>query len=121
MRGTTRSRDRVDAITAAGAEPVLADPDRVGTLVAALDGVTIVVWLLGRATGSPDQLAALHGDRLRALFEKLVDTMVRGVVLEAAGEGDAAIARKAAATWSIPVEVVDAGEDPYQAVGRRLA
>jgi uncharacterized protein YbjT (DUF2867 family) len=107
VRGTTRSRERLDAIAAAGAEPVLADPDRVGTLVSALDAVAIVVWLLGRATGTSEQLAALHGDRLRALFEKLVDTMVRGVVLEPAGEGDTAIADEAATRWAIPVAIAD--------------
>ena len=120
VRGTTRSRERLAAIEDAGAAPVLADPDRVGTLVPALDAVAIVVWLLGRATGSPEQLAALQGDRLRALFEKLVDTTVRGVVLEPAGEGDAAIARDAAATWSIPVRILGAAEDPADAVADLL-
>jgi uncharacterized protein YbjT (DUF2867 family) len=116
VRGTTRSRERFDAIATAGAEPVLADPDRVGTLVSALDAVAVVVWLLGRVTGSPEELRALHGDRLRALFEKLVDTTVRGVVLEPAGEGDAAIARAAAATWSIPVEITSEARPPEAAV-----
>ena len=107
VRGTTRDRARFEDIAAAGAEPVLADPDLVGTLVSALDAVAIVVWLLGRATGPPEQLAALHGERLRALFEKFVDTTVRGVVLEPAGESDIAIARAAAATWSIPVVILE--------------
>jgi Trk K+ transport system NAD-binding subunit len=120
VRGTTRTRERFDAIAATGAEPVVADPDRVGTLVATLDAVAIVVWLLGRATGPPEQVASLHGDRLRTLFEKVVDTMVRGVVLEAAGEGDAAIAREAATTWSIPVRVLGTGEPPMTAVSGLL-
>jgi uncharacterized protein YbjT (DUF2867 family) len=106
VRGTTRDRGRFDAIAAAGAEPVRADPDRVGTLVAALDAVAVVVWLLGRASGTPEQLAALHRERLRAFFETVVDTVVRGVVLEPAGEGDAAIAREAASTWAIPVVIL---------------
>jgi uncharacterized protein YbjT (DUF2867 family) len=108
VRGTTRDRGRFDAIAAAGAEPVRADPDRVGTLVAALDAVAVVVWLLGRASGTPEQLAALHSDRLRAFFETVVDTVVRGVVLEPAGEGDAAIAREAASTWAIPLMILEA-------------
>ena len=107
VRGTTRDRGRFDAIAAAGAEPVRADPDRVGTLVAALDAVAVVVWLLGRASGTPEQLAALHRERLRAFFETVVDTVVRGVVLEHAGEGDAAIAREAASTWAIPVVILE--------------
>ena len=46
------------------------------------------------------------------LCEKLVDTPVRGLVYEGAGSlpdevlaGGAEIVRRAAATWSIPVEV----------------
>ena len=107
VRGTTRDRGRFDAIAAAGAEPVRADPDRVGTLVAALDAVAVVVWLLGRASGTPEQLAALHRERLRAFFETVVDTVVRGVVLEPAGDGDAAIAREAASTWAIPLVILE--------------
>jgi uncharacterized protein YbjT (DUF2867 family) len=107
VRGTTRDRGRFEAIAAAGAEPVRADPNRVGTLVAALDAVAVVVWLLGRASGTPEQLAALHQERLRAFFETVVDTVVRGVVLEPAGAGDAAIAREAAGTWAIPVVVLE--------------
>ena len=101
VRGTTRDRARLHAIAAAGAEPVLADPDRVGTLVQGLAGVTIVCRLLGGAA-SP----ALHGPRLRALLEKLVDTPVRGYVHEAAGAGDEALVHQAAETWSIPVAIV---------------
>jgi uncharacterized protein YbjT (DUF2867 family) len=112
VRGTTRDPARRAAIAAAGAEPVLADPDRVGTLVAALDGVTIFCRLLGAATGTPDDLAQLHGPRLRALLEKLVDTPVRGYVHEAAGEGDAALVREAAETWSIPVRMLASGPWP---------
>jgi uncharacterized protein YbjT (DUF2867 family) len=114
VRGTTRDRGRFGAIAAAGAEPVLADPDRVGTLVSALEAVAIVVWLLGRATGTPEALAALHGERLRAFFESVVDTTVRGVVLEPSGEGSKAIANQAARTWSIPVVVLE--ESPQRAV-----
>jgi uncharacterized protein YbjT (DUF2867 family) len=110
VRGTTRSPERLDAIRAAGAEPVLADPDRVGTLVSALGAVAVVVWLLGPVP-EPD----LHRLRLRALFEKVVDTTVRGVVLETTEEG-AAVGREAAETWAIPVRVLGPGEDPAAAV-----
>ena len=107
VRGTTRDRRRFDAIAAAGAEPVRADPDRVGTLVSALDAVAIVVWLLGRATGTSEQVAALHGERLRAFFETVVDTTVRGLVFEPAGTDSTAIAREAASTWAIPLVVLE--------------
>ena len=101
VRGTTRDPARLEAIAAAGAEPALADPDRVGTLVDALAGVTIVCRLLGAVDD-----ASLHGPRLRALLERLVDTPVRGYVHETAGAGDEALVREAAATWSIPVATV---------------
>src|ERR671936_2447032 len=77
VRGTTRDPARTAAIAEAGAEPFVGDPDRIATLMDALVGVTVVVWLLG---GVPSE--DLHGPRLRMLFEKLVDTPVRGFVYQ---------------------------------------
>jgi threonine dehydrogenase-like Zn-dependent dehydrogenase len=91
VRGTTRSGARRDAIEAAGAEVWIGDPDRIGTLSYALDGVTILCWLLGSAGGSPEQVAALNGSRLRMLLERTIDTTVRGVLYEAAGSVDAGV------------------------------
>jgi len=78
----------------------------------AIAGVTIVVWLLASASG--ERAAELHAGRLRMLCEKLVDTHVRGLVYEGAGSlpdevlaGGAEIVRRAAATWSIPVEILE--------------
>jgi uncharacterized protein YbjT (DUF2867 family) len=113
VRGTTRDPARADAIAAAGAEPYLGDPDRIGTLMNALAGVTVVCWLLGSV---PDR--DLHGGRLRMLFEKLVDTPVRGVVYERALPEGEAIARDAAERWRIPVEVIEPGSDAGAAVDR---
>jgi uncharacterized protein YbjT (DUF2867 family) len=104
VRGTTRDPARVDAISAAGAEPYLGDPDRIATLMDALTGVTVLVWLFGDVAD-----ADLHGGRLRMLFEKLVDTPVRGVVYEAGETAGEAIARDAAGRWRIPVEIVTTG------------
>jgi uncharacterized protein YbjT (DUF2867 family) len=104
VRGTTRDPERAEAIAAAGAEPYIGDPDRIGTLMDALAGVTILCWLFGTRP-DPD----LHGGRLRMLFEKLVDTPVRGVVYEAALPAGEAIARDAAERWQMPVEIVPAG------------
>jgi uncharacterized protein YbjT (DUF2867 family) len=115
VRGTTRDAARADAIAAAGAEPYVGDPDRIGTLMDALAGVTILCWLLG-SVPDPD----LHGGRLRMLFEKLVDTPVRGVVYEAALPEGEAIARDAAERWQIPVEIVTPG-GAGAAIGRLLA
>jgi len=111
VRGTSRSPARVAGLEAAGIEGVVADPDRLATLVPALAGVTVVCWLMGSAADSPD----VHGARLRTLMEHLVDTPVRGFVYEAAGTVDPAvlsagaeIARKASQVWRIPSEVVSA-------------
>jgi uncharacterized protein YbjT (DUF2867 family) len=105
VRGTTRDATKADAIAAAGAEPYVGDPDRIGTLMDALGGVTVLCWLFGDV---PDE--HLHGGRLRMLFEKLVDTPVRGVVYEPALPAGQAIARDAAERWQIPVEVVETGQ-----------
>jgi voltage-gated potassium channel Kch len=85
VRVVTRSEDRHPAIRAVGAEPWPGDPDRVGTLRYALDNVTVLLWLLGTATGPAEKVAALHGSRLEMMLERTVDTTVRGVVYEAAG------------------------------------
>jgi nucleoside-diphosphate-sugar epimerase len=115
VRGTTRDPARLPEIEAAGVEAVVADPDRLGTLMGHLQGVAVVCWLLGGVAGAAG--ADLHGPRLRTMLERLVDTPVRGVVYEAAGSADpdalaagAAVVREASATWSIPAEVVE--EDP---------
>ena len=109
VRGTTRDAARVDAIAAAGAEPYVGDPDRIGTLMGALTGVTVVCWLLGSIP--------IPAGRVRMLFEKLVDTPVRGVVYE----GDSPeVARDARERWRIPVEVLAPGDDAKAAVDRLL-
>jgi len=115
VRGTTRSPERTGAIAEAGAQPYVGDPDRIGTLMEALAGVTVVCWLLG-AVPDPD----LHGGRLRMLFEKLVDTPVRAVVYERALPAGEEIARDAAERWRIPVEVVEPGDPVHPAVDRLL-
>jgi len=89
VRAVTRRPDGRAAIEAAGAECFVGDPDVIGTLRYALDNVTILLWLLGTATGPADKVAALHGSRLRMMLEKTTDTTVRGVVYEAAGTVEA--------------------------------
>jgi nucleoside-diphosphate-sugar epimerase len=132
LRGTRRSPERLGELEKTGIEGAVADPDRLGTLMSALPGVTVVCWLMGSAEDSPD----VHGVRLRSLMEHLVDTPVRGLVYEAAGTVDAAllaggasIVREASHTWHIPVEIVDtdpAAHEPWveamtAAVARLLA
>jgi nucleoside-diphosphate-sugar epimerase len=115
VRGTTRSAAGVGPIEAAGIEAVVADPDRIATILDAIEGVTLIFWLLGSARGEPDAVGALHGPRLERLLEEIVDTPVRGFVYEVTGElgpehlvGALEALRSAGERWRIPFEVVDA-------------
>ena len=85
VRLVTRDESNRARIEQAGAECWIGDPDVVGTLRYALENVTILVWALGTAAGSEEQVVALHGPRLEMMLSKTIDTTVRGVVYEAAG------------------------------------
>ena len=122
VRGTTRSAGATEDILAAGIEAVVADPDRVGSLLEQVGDVTLVFWLMGSAQGDAEAVSALHGPRLERLLEMLVDTPVRGFVYEAAGsappealERGAAIVRAAGERWRIPVAMVDRGAGDWEA------
>jgi len=91
VRGTTRHAEHAGRIEAAGAELHLGDPDRVATLAPALEHVSIACILLASATGTPEQLGALHGTRLEMLLARMLDTTVRGIVYEARGTIDRAV------------------------------
>ncbi|MDQ6804218.1 MAG: hypothetical protein M3065_04490 [Actinomycetota bacterium] len=88
VRGTTRAPDRTGQIEASGAEPFIADPDRVGTLVPAFAGVTVMCLLLGSATGTDDRLTALHTTRLDMLLQRTIDTTIHGLLYQATGTID---------------------------------
>jgi len=85
VRASTRQHARLGEIERAGAEAVFADPDRVATLVPALEHVSVAYLLLGSVTGTRDALAALHTTRLDMLLSKLLDSTVRGLIYETAG------------------------------------
>ena len=130
VRGTTREPAKLAEIEAAGAEAVTADPDRLATLMPHIQGVSALCWLMGTAGGDPGAVAAVHGPRLRSLVEALVDTHVRGVVYEGAGrvpaaalEQGAGIVRELAATFRMPVAVVEdpPAEHPAWLAGMRAA
>lgn len=111
MRGTSRSGDGVSRIESAGLEGAESDPDRVGTVLEEVADVAVVIWALGAATGP--SAVDVNGDRLESMLERLVDTPVRGFVLDAPpAEGEDPFARAvelttlASDTWRIPVEVV---------------
>jgi uncharacterized protein YbjT (DUF2867 family) len=105
VRGTTRRPEAVPEIEAAGAEAVVADPDRLGTLVGALDHVSVALILLGSARGTGQELSDLHGPRLQALLTKMIDTTIHGVVYEASG--------------TAPPELLQAGAAAAQAFAQR--
>jgi uncharacterized protein YbjT (DUF2867 family) len=115
VRGTTRDEGRFPQIEAAGIEPALADPDRVITILDGIEGVSVVCWLLGSASGADETVAAIHGPRLERLLEELVDTPVRGLVYESVGTiaarhreaGERAL-RAARERWRIPHELIAA-------------
>jgi hypothetical protein len=113
IRAVTRSEARRAAIEETGAECVIADPDVIGSLRYALDNVTLVLWLLGTATG--DNVADLHGSRLAMMLERTIDTTARGVVYEAAGTVDPAVladgralVERVTAYNEIPLRVLEA-------------
>jgi hypothetical protein len=93
VRITTRAEAGRAAIEATGAECWIGTPERLGTLRAALESVTIVCWLLGTAVGADEEVRALHASRLEFFLGQVIDTTVRGFVYEAAGTvpGDALV------------------------------
>jgi uncharacterized protein YbjT (DUF2867 family) len=107
VRITTRTETRRAAIEASGAECWIGTPDRLATLRAALDGVTILCWLLGSATGPELQLRALHSSRLEFFATQAIDTTVRGFIYEACG--------------SVPAEALRAGVEIVRSVAERNA
>jgi nucleoside-diphosphate-sugar epimerase len=128
VRGTSRREEGLAAIEAAGIEAAPADPDRPGTILDLVADVTLVVLLLGSASGEPEALAAIHGPRLERLLEHLVDTPVRGVVYEASGTvepallaGGAEAVRSAGRTWRIPVAVTEGERNSHQEWSKEMA
>jgi hypothetical protein len=130
VRVVTRTEAGRTAIEAAGAECRIGDPDRLGTLRGALEGVTIACWLLGTASGPEEQVRALHGARLRAFLEQAIDSTMRGFVYEAAGTAPAEALAEGERTVqeitgrnSIPVAFVtaDPGDSDRWAADARAA
>jgi hypothetical protein len=105
VRITTRAEAGRAAIEATGAECWIGTPERLATLRAGLESVTIVCWLLGTAAGEGEALRALHASRLEFFLGQVIDTTVRGFVYEAAG--------------TVPSEALTEGERIVQALGER--
>jgi len=124
VRAVTRHEIGRERIEASGAECWIGDPDVVGTLRYALQNVTIVVWALGTAAGTREQVAALHGPRLEMMLTKTIDTTVRGIVYEAAGSVDVRVLAQGVETLrrvcgrnEIPCALVEADPDDSPAWG----
>jgi hypothetical protein len=110
VRGTSRTEAGAAVIEGAGIEPAVADPDRVGAVLDAIEGVALVYWLFGTVAASD-----LHGPRLERLLAEIVDTPVRAFVYElnerlepAAAAAAFEALRSANERWRIPFEVVAA-------------
>ena len=114
VRGTSREEEGLVAIEGAGIEPARADPEKPATILDLVDDVAVVIWLLGSATGTDGEIAAIHGPRLESLLERFVETPVRGFIYEGVGSvdakllaGGADLVRHAERTWRIPVTVTE--------------
>jgi nucleoside-diphosphate-sugar epimerase len=133
VRITTRTEAGRSAIEATGAECFVGTPDRLATLRAALESVTIVCWLMGTASGDPQHLRALHSSRLRFFLAQVIDTTVRGFLYEASGSeaprskasGSEATRSKASGSEApcsnVSRELLAAGEEIVRALGQRNA
>jgi hypothetical protein len=117
VRITTRSEQGRAAIETAGAECWIGTPDRLATMRGALENVTILCWMLATASGTPEELSALHGSRLEFFMTQAIDTTVRGVVYEAGGgamlAGGELIVRALAERNSIPTAFLNADPHDY--------
>lgn len=118
-RIVTRDERGRAAIEAAGAQCWIGTPDRLGTLIGALEGVSVACWLLGCASGPAEQVRALHDVRWHSFMVKTIDTTIKGVIYEAAGTapaealaGGAQIAQEVAARNEIPLRLLRA--DPAE-------
>lgn len=127
VRMVTRTEAGRSAIEAVGAECLIGDPGRLATLHGALDGVTVVCWLLATAHGSPQEVRDLHGSRLAAFLGQTIDTPMRGFVYEtspacpATANGERVVVELAARN-AIPVAFVRADPgDPDPWLARALA
>jgi hypothetical protein len=116
VRAVTRSEANRAAIEDAGGECWIGDPDVVGTLRYALEGVTILMWLLGGV-----ERPELHGTRLEMMLSKTIDTTARGVVYEAGPPEGVATVEKVAGYNEIPYRIVPLGGDLRGAVDALLS
>jgi hypothetical protein len=90
--------DRAEPV--AGAERFAGDPNRLGTMRGALEGVAIACWLF----------RAEHAERLPAFLSSAIDSTLRGFLYEAP-PAQAARVREIAARNAIPVQALSGDRD----------
>ena len=117
VRSVTRTDAHFERIAQAGGEPILGDPDVIGTLRMALDNVTLLLWLLGHVEDHPP----LHDSRLAMMLEKTIDTTVRGVVYESGPVNGVETVERVAGYNEIPYRIVPLRGDLRGAVDALLA
>jgi hypothetical protein len=110
VRAVTRTEAHRELIEDAGGEVWLGTPDVIGTLRYALESVTLLLWLLGRAD-EPE----LHGSRLEMMLEKTIDTTARGVIYEAGPPEGVATVERMAGFNEIPYRILTADPDDQAA------
>jgi nucleoside-diphosphate-sugar epimerase len=119
VRLTTRTEQRRAEVEAIGAECWIGTPDRLATMRGALEHVTVACWMLARADGDAEQVAALHGSRLEFFLGQAIDTTVRGLLYDASPgvvapdvlAGGRRAFESLTALNAIPAVVLDAGAD----------
>jgi hypothetical protein len=118
LRITTRSEAGRAAIEGVGADCWVGTPARLATLRGVLDGVAVACWMLARADAPEQELLELHRERLEFFLTQLIDSTVRGFVLECGAAPAPALAqgeqtaRRLTQRNAIPLELLraDAGE-----------
>lgn len=126
VRVSTRTEAGRARIEATGAECWVGDPDRLASMRGCLDGVAVLCWLMGNASGTRSELQELMGPRLSFFFVQAIDSTVRGIVYESAGAAPADLlaqgergARELCAKNVIPLGILDA--DPLDATAWQAA
>jgi hypothetical protein len=91
------------------------DAQRLGTLRAALEQVSIACWLFGSHVGSDADMRALHGTLLETFIRQITDSSVRGLIYETADDAPAdvldqgrGIVSEMTANSAIPLAVIAA-------------
>lgn len=98
-----RIAEAEEALIQAGYAVRSVSPRLAGDVVAQLEGVTVVAWLMGKSEDP-----AANEEMLETVLLKIVDTGVRGFVFEASGGEANRHVLHATRTWHLPVAEISA-------------